>query len=101
MSIQQEAAGAIGTVVEGLKGSPALLMLIVLVALVFGLTAWSIQKNQDRQHQIVQLLLDKCLPQARVEAPAAFGDITSSVLPASGPRATDVPWWMPVKGTKP
>lgn len=59
-----DAKGAVGvaaSAVDGLKSSPALLMLIMLVALVLGLTAWSVQKNQDRQQALIERLVDGCL----------------------------------------
>lgn len=85
----QVATGAIAA----LGSSPALLALILLVGVVFGLTAWSIQKNQDRQQAVLELLLDKCLP------PAPPARATGWTV-GHGPRSTD-PWWMPVKGEKP
>lgn len=85
----QVATGAIAA----LGSSPAMLMLILLVAIVFGLTAWSIQKNQDRQQAILELLLDRCLPTAPPGAHATGWTV------GHGPRSTD--WWLPVKGTKP
>lgn len=88
--VTEVATGAI----SALGGSPALLALILLVGVVFGLTAWSIQKNQDRQQAVLELLLDKCLPAAPP------GRATSWTV-EHGPRSAEPPWWMPVKGTKP
>jgi hypothetical protein len=48
----------VGGIVDGLKSSPLLLALIVLVALVFGLTYWSVQKQQDRQQVLLEKMID-------------------------------------------
>ncbi len=65
MSVEENVARGrvevIGGVVEGLKGSPTLLALIVLCALVFGLTYWSVQKQQDRTQALIERLMDRCL----------------------------------------
>lgn len=60
-----ERVAVVGSVVDGLKSSPLLLALIVLVALVFGLTYWSVQKQADRQQMLVERLLDRCLMEGR------------------------------------
>jgi uncharacterized membrane protein affecting hemolysin expression len=61
-----ERVAVVGSVVDGLKSSPALLMLIVLVAIVFGLTAWSIQKQQDRQQALLEKMIDRCLTRSEM-----------------------------------
>ena len=49
--------------IDALRGSPVLLMLILLVAIVMGLVAWSVQKAQDRQQVLIERLMDRCLSQ--------------------------------------
>lgn len=56
-----ERVAVVGSVVDGLKSSPLLLAMICLCAIVFGLTAWSVQKSQDRTNQLMERLMDRCL----------------------------------------
>jgi uncharacterized membrane protein affecting hemolysin expression len=61
-----ERVAVVGGIVDGLKSSPLLLALIVLVALVFGLTYWSVQKQQDRQQALLEKLIDRCLTRSEM-----------------------------------
>lgn len=55
------ATGKVATsIVEGLKGQPALIFMLAMNVLVFGVTAWAGVKRSER----FELILERCLPKA-------------------------------------
>lgn len=74
----------IAAAVEGLKASPACLAVVVLAALMTGLTFWGLQRDADRRAQAIQTLMDKCFQNDAT--PGRIKDKSQGAIAPSRPK---------------
>lgn len=86
-NIPSEVGKVAGSAIDALKGSPALLAVILLQLVTLGVLFIASQRNQERAHAREMFLMEQCFPKK--------GDRVSFVTLEDGPRLDEHEWWMP------
>jgi len=67
MTMPEEAGKAVAHTVDALRGSPALLALILLQMITMGMIAYNARSLGANQHEREMLMINRCLEQAEKE----------------------------------
>lgn len=62
MSEQPAAAGAVASALQALRFNPLVIGVLLLNVLFVAAAAWYVVHSEDKRHEAIKMILERCLP---------------------------------------